>query len=205
VILDRLKDYFDHLPISSENRRIINLPNTITTVRLGIIPVLFILLLSPDQTWSLVIAVLFILAALTDLLDGYVARRYQIVTTMGKFLDPIADKLVINTAMILMIPIGRIPAWVVAIIIIRDFFVDGIRTIAQSEGVVIQASWLGKQKTLCQVFAVSALMIHYPFLGADAHAVGTTLLFLALVMTIYSGLDYFIKFLKYVIWKGGES
>jgi CDP-diacylglycerol---glycerol-3-phosphate 3-phosphatidyltransferase len=205
VILDRLKEYFDRLPISPENRRIINLPNTITMVRLGIIPVLFFLLLSPDQTWSLVISVLFILAALTDLLDGYVARHYEIVTTMGKFLDPIADKLVINTAMIMMIPIGRIPAWVVAIIIIRDFFVDGIRTIAQSEGVVIQASWLGKQKTLCQVFAVSALMIHYPFLGADAHAVGTTLLFLALVMTIYSGLDYFIKFLKYVIWKGGKD
>lgn len=205
MILDRLKEYFDRLPISPENRRIINLPNTITMVRLGIIPVLFFLLLSPDQTWSLVISVLFILAALTDLLDGYVARHYEIVTTMGKFLDPIADKLVINTAMIMMIPIGRIPAWVVAIIIIRDFFVDGIRTIAQSEGVVIQASWLGKQKTLCQVFAVSALMIHYPFLGADAHAVGTTLLFLALVMTIYSGLDYFIKFLKYVIWKGGKD
>jgi len=205
VILDRLKEYFDHLPISPENRRIINLPNTITMMRLGIIPILFFLLFSPDETWSLVIAVLFIMAALTDLLDGYVARHYQIVTTMGKFLDPIADKLVINTAMILMIPIGRIPSWVVAIIIIRDFFVDGIRSIAQSEGVVIQASWLGKQKTLCQVFAVSALMIHYPFLGADAHSVGTTLLFLALIMTIYSGLDYFIKFLKHVIWKGEQN
>ncbi len=203
-MIDILKRYFDRLPISPENRRIINLPNTITMVRLGIIPFLFFLLLSPDQTWSLVIAVTFIVVSFTDLLDGYVARRYQIVTTMGKFLDPIADKLVINTAMVLMIPIGRIPAWVVAIIIIRDFFVDGVRTIATSEGVVIQASWLGKQKTLCQVFAVSALMIHYPFLGADAHAVGTALLFLALVMTIYSGIDYFMKFLKLVI-KGGNG
>lgn len=203
-MIDILKRYFDRLPISPENRRIINLPNTITMVRLGIIPFLFFLLLSPDQTWSLVIAVTFIIVSFTDLLDGYVARRYQIVTTMGKFLDPIADKLVINTAMVLMIPIGRIPAWVVAIIIIRDFFVDGVRTIATSEGVVIQASWLGKQKTLCQVFAVSALMIHYPFLGADAHAVGTALLFLALVMTIYSGIDYFMKFLKLVI-KGGNG
>lgn len=198
-MIDLLKRYFDRLPISQENRRIINLPNTITLVRLTIIPVLFTLLLSPGQTWSLVIAMAFIAASFTDLLDGYVARRYQIVTTMGKFLDPIADKLVINTAMILMIPIGRIPAWVVAIIIIRDFFVDGIRTIATSEGVVIAASWLGKQKTLCQVFAVSALMIHYPFLGADAHTVGTVLLFLALIMTIYSGIDYFMKFLKKVI------
>jgi CDP-diacylglycerol--glycerol-3-phosphate 3-phosphatidyltransferase len=204
-MIDLIKRYFDRLPISPEKREIINLPNTITLVRLGILPVLFFLLLSPDQTWSLVIAVLFIIISFTDLLDGYVARRYQIVTTMGKFLDPIADKLVINTAMVLMIPIGRIPAWVVAIIIIRDFFVDGIRTIATSEGVVIQASWLGKQKTLCQVFAVSALMIHYPFLGADAHAVGTVLLFLALIMTIYSGMDYFTKFLKLVILKGNRG
>ena len=204
-MLAKLQGYFERLPISPENRQIINLPNTITIVRLGIIPVLFLLLLSPDQTWSLVIAVLFIAAALTDLLDGYVARRFQIVTTMGKFLDPIADKLVINTAMILMIPIGRIPAWVVAIIIIRDFFVDGVRSIAQSEGVIIQASWLGKQKTLCQVFAVSALMIHYPFLGADAHAVGTILTFLALILSVYSGLDYFLKFLKYVIRKGRDA
>jgi CDP-diacylglycerol---glycerol-3-phosphate 3-phosphatidyltransferase len=201
-MIDYLKRHFDRLPISPENRKIINLPNTITMARLSIIPFLFFLLFSPDQTWSLVLAISFIIASLTDLLDGYVARRYQIVTTMGKFLDPIADKLVINTAMVLMIPIGRIPAWVVAIIIIRDFFVDGVRTIATSEGIVIQASWLGKQKTLCQVFAVSALMIHYPFLGADAHTVGTVLLFMALIMTIYSGIDYFMKFLKLVIKPG---
>ena len=201
-MIDYLKQWFDRLPISPENRKIVNLPNTITLARLSIIPFLFCLLFSPDQTESLVLAIFFIIASLTDLLDGYVARRYQIVTTMGKFLDPIADKLVINTAMVLMIPIGRIPAWVVAIIIIRDFFVDGVRTIATSEGVVIQASWLGKQKTLCQTFAVSALMIHYPFLGADAHTVGTVLLFLALFMTIYSGMDYFMKFVKLVIKPG---
>jgi len=188
--------------ISKEKKgRILNLPNTITMLRLLIIPVLFFLLLSPNQFWSLVLAVIFILASLTDLLDGYLARKYELVTTMGKFLDPIADKLVINTAMILMIPIGRIPAWVVAIIIIRDFVVDGIRTIATSEGVVIQASGWGKKKTLCQVFAVSALMIHYPFLGADAHVVGTVLLFLALILSVYSGLEYLVKFIKEVVMK----
>ena len=118
---------------------------------------------------------------------------------MGKFLDPIADKLIVNTAMILMIPIGRISAWIVAIIIIRDFIVDGIRAISQSEGYVIQASRLGKQKTLCQVFAVSALMIHYPFLGADAHVVGTVILYIALVLSVTSGIDYFIKFYKNIL------
>ncbi len=204
-MIDYLQRYFDNLPIAPENRKIINLPNTITMLRISFIPVLFGLLLSPDQTMSLVMAGLFIAVSFTDLLDGYIARRYNIVTTMGKFLDPIADKLVINTAMILMIPIGRIPAWVVAIVIIRDFAVDGIRNIASSEGHIISASWLGKQKTLCQVFAVSALMIHYPFLGADAHVVGTTILYLALFLSVYSGLDYFVKFYRHVILEKGPK
>ena len=178
-----------------------NFPNRITLLRIAIIPALFFLLLSPGREGSLAIAILFILAALTDVLDGYLARKYEIVTVMGKFLDPIADKLIVNTAMILMIPIGRIPAWIVAVIIIRDFAVDGIRAIASSEGLVIQASKLGKQKTLCQIFAVSALMIHYPFLGVDAHVIGTVILYLALVLSVYSGLDYFVKFHREIIRK----
>jgi CDP-diacylglycerol--glycerol-3-phosphate 3-phosphatidyltransferase len=200
-MIDYLKRSFDRLPITQEKKRVFNLPNAITMLRIGIIPVLFFLLLSPDFTESLVIACIFVIAALTDLLDGYIARRYQIVTTMGKFLDPIADKLVVNTAMILMIPIGRIPAWIVAIIIIRDFTVDGIRTIASSEGIIIGSSRLAKQKTLCQVVAVTALMIHYPFLGADAHLVGIAILYLALFLTLYSGLDYLMKFFKEILNK----
>ena len=195
-MIDFLMRLFDRLPIPPEKRRIFNLPNTISMLRLGVIPILFCLLLSPGPIMSLVIAVLFIAAALTDLLDGYIARRYQIVTTMGKFLDPIADKLIVNTAMIMMIPIGRIPAWIVAIIVIRDFAVDGIRTIASSEGIVIQASPLGKRKTLCQIFAVSALMIHYPFFGADAHLVGMVILSIALILTIISGTEYLVKFYR---------
>jgi CDP-diacylglycerol---glycerol-3-phosphate 3-phosphatidyltransferase len=193
-MIDFLKRLFDRLPIPEDRRAIFNLPNTITMLRIGVIPVLFGLLFSPGPAMSLVITILFIGAALTDLLDGYIARRFEIVTTMGKFLDPIADKLIVNTAMILMIPIGRIPAWIVALIIIRDFAVDGIRNIASSEGMVIQASPLGKRKTLCQIFAVSALMIHYPFIGADAHAVGMVILFIALFLTVTSGIDYFLKF-----------
>ena len=195
-MIDILKTWFDRLPIPPEKREIYNLPNTITMMRLGVIPVLFFLLLAPGPVMSLAIALLFIAAALTDLLDGYIARRYEIVTTMGKFLDPIADKLIVNTAMILMIPIGRISAWIVAVIVIRDFAVDGIRTIASSEGIIIQASRLGKRKTLCQNFAVAALMIHYPFLGADAHVVGMVILSIALFLTIYSGTDYVLKFYR---------
>lgn len=173
---------------------IFNLPNTITLARISVVPFLFFLLASPGPFWSRVLAVLFVLAAITDFLDGYFARKCNMITTMGKFLDPLADKLIVNTAMILMIPIGRIDAWIVVIIIMRDLIVDGIRSIASSEGIYIQASILGKQKTLAQIFAVTALMIHYPFLGLDAHFVGTVILYVAFLLTIYSGLDYFVKF-----------
>ena len=175
---------------------IFNLPNTITLIRLSVVPFLFILLWSPGEFWSLVLAILFVAASITDLLDGYIARKYQLVTTMGKFLDPIADKLMINTAMILMIPISRIPAWIVALTIIRDFVVDGVRSIASSEGLFIQASRLGKQKTLAQIIAVTALLIHYPIFGADAHRVGIIVLYVAFVLTVYSGTNYFIQFYK---------
>jgi CDP-diacylglycerol--glycerol-3-phosphate 3-phosphatidyltransferase len=202
-MIDFLKRSFDRLPIPEEKRDVFNLPNTITMLRIGVIPALFCLLFSPGPTMSIVIAILFIAAALTDLLDGYIARRFEIVTTMGKFLDPIADKLIVNTAMILMIPIGRIPAWIVAVIIIRDFAVDGIRNIASSEGIIIQASPLGKRKTLCQIFAVSALMIHYPFIGADAHTIGMVILYIALILTVTSGFDYFLKFYRNSIRRNG--
>jgi CDP-diacylglycerol--glycerol-3-phosphate 3-phosphatidyltransferase len=197
-MIDYLKNYFDRIATSTDQGTvIINLPNAVTILRICIIPVLFFLLFDPNRIWSLIIAVLFIMAALTDLLDGYLARRYQIVTNIGKFLDPIADKIIVNTAMILMIPIGRIPAWIVAIIIIRDFVIDGIRTIATSEGLIIAASKLGKRKTLCQIFALSALIIHYPFLGANAHVVGMVVLYIALCLTILSGFDYLLKFYRH--------
>jgi CDP-diacylglycerol--glycerol-3-phosphate 3-phosphatidyltransferase len=197
-MIDDLKNYFDRMATSADQQAaIINLPNAVTMLRICIIPVLFFLLFNPGRLWSLIIAVLFIMAALTDLLDGYLARRYHIVTNIGKFLDPIADKIIVNTAMILMIPIGRIPACIVAIIIIRDFMIDGIRTIATSEGLIIDASKLGKRKTLCQIFALSALIIHYPFLGANAHAVGMVVLYVALWLTIHSGIDYVLKFYRH--------
>lgn len=177
-------------------REIFNLPNTITLMRISVVPFLFILLSSPGEFWSLILAVIFLLASFTDFVDGYVARKYQMVTTLGKFLDPIADKLIVNTAMILMIPIGRIPVWIVAITIIRDLIVDAMRSIASSEGYYIQASNLGKQKTIAQIMAVTALMIHYSIFGIDAHAVGMVILYLAFLLTIYSGADYFIKFYR---------
>jgi CDP-diacylglycerol--glycerol-3-phosphate 3-phosphatidyltransferase len=178
-----------------------NLPNTITLLRIGIVPFLFILLLEPGEFWSLILAILFVIASITDLFDGYFARKYNLITTMGKFLDPIADKLIVDTAMILMIQIHRIPAWIVAITIIRDLIVDVIRSIASSEGIYIQASILGKQKTLAQNIAITALIIHYSIFGVDAHVVGTVILYIALLLTIYSGVDYFIKFYHTTVQK----
>jgi CDP-diacylglycerol--glycerol-3-phosphate 3-phosphatidyltransferase len=200
-MIDFLKNSFDRLPISQGNKEIFNLPNCITMVRIAVMPVLFFLVLSPGRIFSLIIAILFIAASVTDFLDGYIARRYNIVTKMGKLLDPIADKLLISTAMIMMIPIGRIPAWIVVIIIMRDIFVDGLRSIASSEGLIIQARTLGKQKTLCQIIAVSALLIHYPIFGIDAHVVGTVVLYIALILTVWSGADYFRQFHRDIIKK----
>jgi CDP-diacylglycerol--glycerol-3-phosphate 3-phosphatidyltransferase len=177
-------------------REIFNLPNTITLTRISVVPFLFVLLLSPGKFWSLVLAVSFIAVSLTDLIDGYIARKYSLVTTMGKLLDPIADKLLVNTAMILMIPIGRIPAWIVAITIIRDLLVDWIRSASSSEGFVIQASRLAKQKTFAQNMAVTALMIHYSIFSIDAHVVGMVILYIALGLTIISGMDYFVKYYR---------
>ncbi len=177
-------------------RETLNLPNTITLLRIGVVPFLFILLSEPGPFWSLIIAILFVIASITDFFDGYFARKYQMITTMGKFLDPIADKIMVNTAMILLIPIGRIPAWIVAITIIRDLIVDIIRSIASSEGIYIQASILGKQKTVTQIIAVTALIIHYSIFGVNAHMIGTLVLYIALFLTIYSGVDYFIKLYK---------
>ena len=196
MIVDFLKKSFDKLPIGAEKKEILNLPNTITLLRIGVIPVLFLILLSPGRSLSLFIAALFILAALTDLADGYIARRYGIVTKMGKLLDPVADKIIVNTAMVLMIPIGHIPAWIVALIILRDIVVDGTRNIALSDGIVIAASKLGKRKTLSQNIAVSALIIHYPLFGINAHLVGMITLYVALILTIWSGVDYFVKFYR---------
>ena len=177
-------------------REIFNLPNIITLMRISVVPFLFILLTEPGEFWSLILAILFAVASITDMLDGYLARKYNMITTMGKFLDPLADKLIVNTAMILMIPIGRIPAWIVAVTIIRDLIVDGIRSIASSEGFYIQASTLGKQKTIAQLFAVTALMVWYPIFGINSYLVGIVLLYIALLLTIYSGLDYLVKFYR---------
>lgn len=193
-MIDFVKNYFDKLPISRRNREIMNLPNCISLLRIGVIPILFLLLLSPGRILSLIIAFFFIVAALTDLVDGYIARKYDMVTTLGKFLDPVADKLIVSAAMILMIPIGRIPVWMVVVIVMRDLMVDGLRSVASAEGIVIPAGALGKQKTICIDIAISALLIHYPLFGLNAHGVGIALMYVGVVLAVWSAVNYFREF-----------
>ena len=184
---------------------IFNIPNIITFCRIIVTPVLFILLLhSPGRFMSFCAAIIFVLASITDFLDGYLARRMNQVTSLGQFLDPLADKLLVGVALIMMIPLGRIPPWVVALIVGREILVTSLRVVAMREEMVIEASRMAKNKTALQIVAVVALMIHYEYkLGwnslcftVDFHMVGLMVLYIALFITIWTGADYFYKFFR---------
>jgi CDP-diacylglycerol--glycerol-3-phosphate 3-phosphatidyltransferase len=176
-----------------------NLPNTITVLRVGVIPVLLVLPFAADKGSSQVIAWCFIVAALTDIIDGWLARRGQQVTHIGKLLDPLADKLLVATALVVLLAMGRIPlwaTWMVVVIVGRELAVTGLRGIASAGGQVMGASWLGKAKTLSQNIAIGALIFHYPTLGLPAHAIGLSLLGVATALTLGSGYVYFAEFFQ---------
>ncbi|RLB25777.1 MAG: CDP-diacylglycerol--glycerol-3-phosphate 3-phosphatidyltransferase [Deltaproteobacteria bacterium] len=168
-----------------------NLPNTLSVIRLVLIPVIIICLYFPGRLGSFLAALFFGLAAITDLLDGFYARRHKKITSLGKFLDPLADKLLISATMIMLITLNRIPVWVVILIIAREMAVTGLRGIAVVEGIVIEASSLGKYKTIFQLVSLICLSLHYEYLGVDLHAVGMTFLWVALILTMWSGWSYF--------------
>src|SRR5664279_495353 len=147
----------------SKQAQILNLPNMITMARIAAIPLLCVLLLSPDRRPCFWAAALFAVASVTDWLDGYLARRMGIVTVFGKFLDPIADKLIVMAALIMILPFNRVPGWMVLVILGREIIITGLRGIASSEGIVIQASDLGKYKTIFQLVAIIGLLLHYDY------------------------------------------
>jgi CDP-diacylglycerol--glycerol-3-phosphate 3-phosphatidyltransferase len=180
----------------SENgkKSIFNLPNSLTLFRVACIPVLIILLFFPHKTTSFLAALVFGLASISDLLDGFLARRQQLVTTFGKFLDPLADKLVVSAALIMLIPLGRAPAWMVVVIVGRELAITGLRSMAVSEGKVISADELGKKKMVFQIVAILGLLLHYEYFGINFHAVGMFFLWLAVALTLWSGFNYFRKF-----------
>jgi CDP-diacylglycerol---glycerol-3-phosphate 3-phosphatidyltransferase len=138
-------------------------------------------------------AILFILASTTDWIDGYIARKYNLVTNLGKFLDPLADKLLVSAALILLVEIGLAPAWIVILIISREFAVTGLRLVAAGEGSVLAASQMGKLKTWIQIIAISLLLLHNWPLAFIGFPLGIIALYLAMIITVYSGYDYFKK------------
>jgi CDP-diacylglycerol--glycerol-3-phosphate 3-phosphatidyltransferase len=168
-----------------------NLPNALSIMRLALIPAIVICLYFPGRLGSLLAAIFFAAASFTDLLDGFLARRYQTVTPVGKFLDPLADKLLVAVTMIMLIPLGRIPAWIVILVIAREMAVTGLRGIAVVEGKVIEASSLGKYKTIFQLISLICLCLHYQYMGINFHAIGIAFLWIALVLTLWSGFAYF--------------
>jgi len=193
------------IKMNKQQPKILNLANLLTLSRVAAIPILVILLLFEVRTTSILAALLFLAATLTDLLDGFLARRRKLVTNFGRFLDPLADKLLNSAALIMLIPLGRVAAWMVFLIIGRDLAVTGLRAIASTEGIVIDASLLGKRKTLTQNIAICLLLAHYPIWFLNLHTYGTFLLWVALVITYWSGIAYFIKFYKVVGADTGRS
>ncbi|HME73598.1 MAG TPA: CDP-diacylglycerol--glycerol-3-phosphate 3-phosphatidyltransferase [Myxococcota bacterium] len=185
------------LPLDHAQEHFWNLPNTITVLRAAVVPVLFLLPVAQGRLGSQLLAWLFIVAAVSDLVDGWLARRGQQVTSIGKLLDPLADKLLVTAALIVLLSVGRIPpwaAWMVVVIIGRELAVTGLRGIASAGGRVMAASPLGKAKTLSQNVSIGALLFPDPTLGLPAHAVGLTLLGLATALTLWSGYVYFAEY-----------
>jgi CDP-diacylglycerol--glycerol-3-phosphate 3-phosphatidyltransferase len=180
-------------------QQILNLPNGLTIIRVLAIPVILLLLFYPGKTYQWVTAIFFLLVAVTDTIDGYFARRRGMVTTLGKFLDPLADKLLIVTALIALIPTRGIPFWMVIVIVGREIAVTGLRGVAVSQGIVIAASHLGKYKTVFEVAAITFLILDGEYFSIHFHLVGIVLLWIALLLAVYSGVDYFKRFLKEII------
>jgi len=187
------------LGVAAQNPRrplIWNLPNLITLFRIAAIPFVVLFLFFPGPLGSFLAALFFSAASLTDLLDGYIARQQNSETPVGKLLDPLADKLLINSAFIMLIPLGRVPAWMVVLIVGREVAVTGLRGIASLEGSAIGASIWGKVKMIFQTLALIGLILHYEYLGINFHSLGMLILWVALAITIWSGIDYFIKFYR---------
>ena len=169
-----------------------NLPNKITLVRMVMIPFFIAALLIDFPYHQPLAAALFIIASLTDSLDGYLARSRNLVTDFGKFMDPLADKLLVCSALICFVQLGSVPAWMVIIIIAREFAITGLRSLAAADGVIIAASKWGKAKTISQMIAIILMLFgNWPFYLINIPA-ATIMMYVATLLTLYSGIDYLI-------------
>lgn len=177
-----------------------NLPNKLTIMRVILIPFFVFFLLSPyfPAYGNYIAVAIFIVASLTDMLDGKIARKYNLVTNFGKFMDPLADKLLVCSAMICLIELDRLAAWIVIVIIAREFIISGFRLVASDNGVVIAASYWGKFKTTFQMLMIIVLILN---LGGVFDMIGLVLTWIALILTVVSLIDYLVKN-KQVILEG---
>ena len=180
-----------------------NLPNKLTTFRVILIPFFVFFMLAPNMTGinNYIAVAIFIVASLTDLLDGKIARKYNLVTNFGKFMDPLADKLLVCSALIALVDLNKIAAWIVIIIIAREFIISGFRLVASDNGVVIAASYWGKFKTTFQMLMIIYLVVDLQF--AYANIVGMVLVYVALALTVISLVDYIAK--NYKVFLEGSS
>ncbi len=177
---------------------LLNAPNLMTLGRILLIPIFLYLLAYENRRNSFLAALVYAVCALTDWVDGWLARVSNKETRLGKFLDPLADKVIVLSALVMLVRLGRVPVWVVVLIAAREFLISGVRTIAATEGLEISASQGGKWKTSLQLCGIICLMLHYHYaidygfgtLVTDFHAVGSTLLYLSLVPLIASAVDY---------------
>ncbi len=176
------------------------LPNLLSLFRILLVPFLAYLMAFTDPVSCALAALVFVIASVTDMLDGYLARRNKSVSDFGKILDPLADKLLVVTALIMLVAIDRpgdvyVPVWLVVIIVAREVAVTVLRGIALAEGIVIPADELGKYKLLVQTFALVGLMVHYNYLGIDFFVAGMYFLVLSTVLAVWSGVEYYVRFL----------
>jgi CDP-diacylglycerol--glycerol-3-phosphate 3-phosphatidyltransferase len=188
----------------SANPPILNISNTLTILRIVSIPFVLIPLQSGKPNSCLWAAAIFALAFVTDWLDGFIARRKNLVTKFGKILDPLADKLLIGSSFIMLIDLDRVAGWIGVLIIGREIAVTWLRAMLATKGIILASSWWGKYKTFFQALALIPLIIHYPFFSIDFHFWGMVLLWVALILTLWSGLLYFIQYYSILMDKGSK-
>lgn len=185
------------LPSPQVSSEIWNLPNALTLFRIFLVPFLVVVLLTKFSGREYAGLAIFLLAAITDFFDGYFARRYNKITKLGALLDPMADKLLMSAAFISLVELGIAHAWMIVIIIGREFAVDGLRSIAAQQGVVIAASPLGKTKTVSQVVAISLLILSYQL--GEFKFMSELALWVVMLFALVSAIDYFVKFSKAIL------
>ncbi len=186
-----------------------HVPNILTFGRIVLAPPIVILLLFDGRLPSLAAGILFLVASLTDFFDGFIARKWELESSFGRFLDPIADKVLVTSALIMLIAQGRAPAWVVMLIITREVAVSALRAISKTWDTTLKPSPVGKLKAVIQFAAIVPLIIHYEYkliIPINFHYIGTVMLYIALALTLYSGIDYFVRFYReYELRETGSS